>query len=179
MAFPFEIADKRSPFVFDASFIIPARRVRPASHPRPGIFFAINPDLNAMKKPILTVFYDGGCNLCSREIRHYRNLDMAGDIEWVDISSSPARLADFNLTVTVAMAELQVVKDTGEILSGVDAFIAIWSTFRRYRWLASASRLAPVNRVLELAYPVFARWRLKRRCQGSSCNHMRIKMDET
>lgn len=118
----------------------------------------------------LTVFYDGGCTLCSREVRHYMRLDQGHQIDWIDISSTPHRLADYDLTFETAMYDLHVVKNDGEILSGVAAFIAIWTTLSQYRWLAALCELLPVRRSLELAYPVFARWRLGRRCTTASCS---------
>ena len=44
----------------------------------------------ATERPIL--FYDGGCPLCRREIAHYRRLDRAGQIHWLDIDAQPERL---------------------------------------------------------------------------------------
>lgn len=36
-----------------------------------------------------TLFYDGGCPLCSREVAHYRGLDQSDRVPWVDIHATP------------------------------------------------------------------------------------------
>ena len=35
----------------------------------------------------LTVFYDGQCIVCAREVNHYRQLDRVGRLCWIDISA--------------------------------------------------------------------------------------------
>ena len=35
------------------------------------------------------VFYDGGCPLCRREIAHYRRIDSAERLRWVDALNEP------------------------------------------------------------------------------------------
>lgn len=131
-----------------------------------------------MMQVSLTVFYDGGCNLCNREIRHYKRLDRMHQIQWVDILSSLNSLADYDLTFEDAMSELHAIRGNGEIISGVDAFIAIWETLLEYRWLAAAASLPPVKYLLELVYPKFARWRFKRRCKTSTCGNLNSHTSE-
>ena len=38
----------------------------------------------------LKVYFDGGCPLCRSEIAHYRKLDAAGRVDFVDLSSPAA-----------------------------------------------------------------------------------------
>ena len=35
-----------------------------------------------------TLYYDGACPLCAREIAFYRNLKGASDIRWTDVSTA-------------------------------------------------------------------------------------------
>lgn len=126
----------------------------------------------------LTVFYDGGCNLCNKEIRHYKRLDRMHQILWIDIATSRHNLADYDLTFEDAMSELHATRGNGENISGVDAFIAIWETLQEYRWLAAAAKLVTVKKVLVLIYPHFARWRLKRRCKTSTCSNLNVTSSE-
>ncbi|CRI64811.1 hypothetical protein THIOKS12130002 [Thiocapsa sp. KS1] len=37
-----------------------------------------------------TAYFDGGCPLCSKEIAHYRRIDKAGAIHWVDLRMTAA-----------------------------------------------------------------------------------------
>ena len=115
------------------------------------------------------VFFDGGCALCRREIDHYRRVQGAGRIEWVDITHNTAVLAAYGLEPAAAMARLHVRDIEGRWQTGVWGFAELWSHLRGYRWLAWLLRATPVVPLLDLAYTRFARWRLRRRCSDGSC----------
>ena len=53
------------------------------------------------EKPELTVYYDGSCPLCRREIALYQGLQSLHPIRWVDVSGSFT--CDSGLTCEVAM----------------------------------------------------------------------------
>jgi len=86
------------------------------------------------------VFYDGDCPLCRREIDHYRRVDRALRVRWVDAASETDSLRDFGLTLNDAMAELHVLDEAGQWQRGVDAFLVIWDHLPRYRWLTALVR---------------------------------------
>lgn len=111
----------------------------------------------------ITMFYDGGCPLCRREVHHYRRLDRAGNIGWIDINVQEGRLAAFGLTREDAMARLHVLDADGQLQTGAAAFVALWSALPYYRWLARLIRFLRLIPVLEFFYTPFARWRLGRR----------------
>jgi predicted DCC family thiol-disulfide oxidoreductase YuxK len=117
----------------------------------------------------LTVFYDGGCPLCRREIAHYRRVDAAGRVRWVDITSEAAALAQAGVDQVAAMRRLHACKPDGSLVTGVSAFVAIWRRLPRYRWLArtvEALRLVPL---MERVYVRFADRRFERRCRDGAC----------
>jgi predicted DCC family thiol-disulfide oxidoreductase YuxK len=118
----------------------------------------------------LTVFYDGGCPMCRREIAHYQHLAGAGAIDWQDIAQSPEVLAAHGLAWTEAMQRLHVCTAVGQCVSGVEAFVEIWQRLPRYRWAARAVRAMPgLLALLEWAYRHFARWRWRRHCADGIC----------
>ena len=112
----------------------------------------------------LVVFYDGGCPLCRREIRHYRRLDSEGQLHWIDIHAHPETLQTFGLTFDAAMQRMHVMESDGRMVSGAAAFVAIWKRLGRYRPLAWVVSLPGVFWLAEQAYSRFARWRWKGRC---------------
>ena len=122
----------------------------------------------------VSIFYDGACPLCRREINHYRKLDQAGRVRWIDISSNPAVLQQFGLDFATAMSRLHVQDRQQTMHSGVRAFMIVWDALPYYRWLARIIRLTGTAPILEWLYVHFARWRLARRscdqqtCQGTS-----------
>lgn len=115
------------------------------------------------------VFYDGGCPLCHREIAHYRRIDSAERLRWVDALSEPETLARHALSLEQAMAELHVLDAAGRWQRGVDAFLVIWQQLPAYRWLAKMVTVLGLRRPLGFVYRHFAAWRYRHRCGTGSC----------
>jgi predicted DCC family thiol-disulfide oxidoreductase YuxK len=118
-------------------------------------------------KPVM--FFDGACPLCRREVAHYRRLDRAGAVRWVDIAADPASLAPLGVLPAAAMRRLHALDSRGRLQTGAWAFAAIWEALPYYRWLARLVRLPGVLPLLDRAYLRFADWRFKRRCADGSC----------
>ena len=116
-----------------------------------------------------TMFYDGSCPLCRREVAHYRRLDRAGRVNWLDIAADPAPLAEHGLTRTEAMQRLHALDREGRLVSGAWAFAAIWAELPAYRWLARLVRGLRLLPLIDWAYRHFARWRFRRRCEDGHC----------
>ncbi|HSM28454.1 MAG TPA: DUF393 domain-containing protein [Thioalkalivibrio sp.] len=117
-----------------------------------------------------TVFFDGGCPMCRREIAHYQRLDDTGRIRWLDIHREPGVVAEVGVSWETAMQRLHVRSGNGELRTGVLAFVAIWRELPRYRWLARVVAAVPgLIPLLDFAYGRFARWRWKRRCRDGVC----------
>lgn len=112
-----------------------------------------------------TVFHDGSCPLCSREIRHYRQLPGAKSIHWVDASQETASLSAAGLSQETAMRRLHAQSPTGEWHVGLDAFLLIWDYLPRYRWLRRLLGNRLSRPVVGRLYNVFADWRYRRRCK--------------
>ncbi len=115
-----------------------------------------------------TVFYDGSCPLCSREIRHYRRLRGAGQIMWVDVSAADASLPH-GLNRESAMARFHVLDAGGEWQTGAYGFAELWSHLPAYRWLSILLQKLRLLPLLNRFYSRFARWRLNRSCTEDSC----------
>ena len=123
-----------------------------------------------MTTPKVTVLYDGGCALCRREIDHYRRLDQADRIRWLDLATTPDAAALAGVDWNTAMQSLHVLDAGGRVHTGVAAFVVIWQELPRWHWLARVVRRIPgLLPVLEWAYRHFARWRWQRRCRDGAC----------
>lgn len=123
------------------------------------------------QKPIIqrskpTVFYDGGCSLCHREISHYQRIDKQQCIRWVDFTRTPESLQEYDITYKNAMQQLHAVNPAGEVVLGVDSFLLIWSHLQSYRFLARLIETLRLKKPLNRIYNMFARWRYKNRCHG-------------
>ena len=117
----------------------------------------------------LTVLFDGGCPLCSREIAHYRKLTSLIPIQWVDIIGDDEILRELGLKREDAMAEFHVLDDTGQLHKGADGFVVLWQALPYYRWLASICRTLRLLPLMRYFYTHFARWHYKRRCDTGVC----------
>ena len=115
---------------------------------------------------IPTVFYDGACPLCRREIAHYRRLRVADRLAWVDISNDQATLDAHGLSRQAAMERLHVRDAAGNWQTGAWAFAELWAHLPRYRLLSGLLRRTGALPLLDRAYTLFARWRLRRRCDS-------------
>lgn len=81
-----------------------------------------------------TVIYNGDCPICAREIGVYRaRVGAEGALRFVDLHE--ADLAAHGLTPEDAARRLHVVQD-GRLVSGVDAFLALWRGTPGFGWLA-------------------------------------------
>lgn len=110
-------------------------------------------------RPALTVFYDGACPLCRREIGFYRRLNGADRIEWIDLSEGKAESVAPGLCRSEALKRFHVRLPNGRLASGARGFAELWSALPSFRWLGAAARTSFFAPVLELAYRSFLRVR--------------------
>jgi predicted DCC family thiol-disulfide oxidoreductase YuxK len=103
----------------------------------------------------VTVWHDGACPLCQREIALMRRLDSRGAIEFVD-AASPATCP---LDRAEMLARFHAREAGGPMLSGAAAFAAMWRAIPVLRPLGEAARSRLVLSVLERLYLRFLRVR--------------------
>ncbi len=112
-----------------------------------------------MTSPDLTVYYDGACPLCRREIAFYARRERHGAIEWVDISSAPDAPAACGITPTDALRRLHAVDAGGRVYAGARAFTAIWRRVPGFRMLGRLTARQPLIALAEGGYRLFLRIR--------------------
>lgn len=95
------------------------------------------------------VLYNGSCPICAAEIAAYRRAAEGRDMRFVDLGAGD--LAAWGLSEAAAARRLHVRQD-GRIVSGLEAFRAIWAELPRWRWLAWATGLPGVRAVVGLLY---------------------------
>lgn len=103
----------------------------------------------------VTVWFDGKCPLCLREIALMRRLDKRGAITFLDLTNEqtdcPVNRADM-------LARFHAAED-GVVHSGAAAFAAMWRAIPMLRPLGLLARNRHVLRLLESLYLRFLRIR--------------------
>lgn len=107
----------------------------------------------------LTVFFDGGCPLCRREIDFYRRRHGADVINWLDINTQADDFFVPNLSRCDAMRRLHVQTRDGQLLSGAAAFAALWRALPGFRIIGIVAAIPPIQWCLEISYRVFLHFR--------------------
>jgi predicted DCC family thiol-disulfide oxidoreductase YuxK len=115
-------------------------------------------DVQEQAPPPLTVLYDGACPLCRREIGVYRGLRPNTPVCFADVSNAALPLPP-GTTREQLLARFHVRGSDGQLLSGAQAFLALWAALPGWRWLALAGRLPGAAWAMERLYRLFLRWR--------------------
>lgn len=122
---------------------------------------------------VLTVYYDGACPLCTREIDFYRRRRGAERIGWVDLSAIDTPEVVPGLSKADALARFHVQTPAGRILSGARAFAAMWAALPSTRLLGRIVAAPGLVQLFEMLYRLFLRirplWRPKR-CDADVCD---------
>jgi predicted DCC family thiol-disulfide oxidoreductase YuxK len=114
------------------------------------------------EKIMLTVYYDGKCGLCRREIEYYKRVAPADRFVWLDIATDPASLADLDISQADALRRLHARDASGVVYVGVAAFIAIWQGLNYWRYLAMIVNLPFLKPLAAFTYDRFADYRFSR-----------------
>lgn len=103
----------------------------------------------------VTVWYDGECPLCLREIGLMRRLDTRDAIEFIDVHGGEGCPLD----PTVLLERFHAREGQKALVSGAAAFAAMWRAIPLLRPLGLLARNRVILAALEKAYVVFLRYR--------------------
>ena len=103
--------------------------------------------------PELTVYYDGSCPLCRREIALYQRQRGAEQLAWHDISAGAP--TGPGLSCEAAMRRFHVRDAQGRLHSGAAGFAHLWRSLPGWRVLGWIAAVPPIVWLLELAYRGF------------------------
>jgi predicted DCC family thiol-disulfide oxidoreductase YuxK len=103
----------------------------------------------------VTVYYDGACPLCRREIAFYRRRRGADAIRWRDVSAAADTPPAADLCREAALKRFHVRTADGRLVSGGRAFAEVWAALPGFRPMGRALRMRPLVWVLEAGYRLF------------------------
>jgi predicted DCC family thiol-disulfide oxidoreductase YuxK len=112
--------------------------------------------------PKATVYHDGECPLCQKEVTLMQKVDVSKAIRWVDINKDKQALEDAGITFQQAMDRIHVADESQQLHTGVAGFMNIWTHLPYYRRLVPVVKHTPfLLPLLERAYSWFAKHRLR------------------
>jgi predicted DCC family thiol-disulfide oxidoreductase YuxK len=116
----------------------------------------------------LTVFFDGACPICDREIALMRRLDKRRLLVFCDFSRPDYDPTSINISPADLGRIIHARWGDGTVITGVDVFRAMWEAVG-LGFLARLSRLSLVEPLVVSAYAWFARNRLRLTGRSHTC----------
>lgn len=107
----------------------------------------------------VTVYFDGSCPLCRREIGFYKKSAGSDQILWQDVSRVSDGQVAGDLSCQQAMARFHVRGADGSLKSGAAAFVELWLSLKYWRWFGRVFAHPPGIWFLEKCYLGFLRLR--------------------
>ena len=128
----------------------------------------------------IEVFFDGGCPLCSREVRFLRRWDRRGVIRFTDIDAEGFEPVPGHPGHDALMARIHAQLPDGRWIEGVEVFRRLYAAIG-FGPLVALSRLPGITQLLDWSYALFARnrRRLFGRCSTGTCGAARPAKSET
>ena len=117
-----------------------------------------------------TVYFDGDCPLCMKEVTMLRWLDRKGIITFTDIAADDFDPGTTGLSMDELMASIRGRNARGELVEGAEVFRLLYGAVGLW-WLMPVTRIPGISHLLDAAYAFFARHRLRLtgRCTPESC----------
>jgi predicted DCC family thiol-disulfide oxidoreductase YuxK len=110
--------------------------------------------------PANTVYFDGSCPICRREIAVYQRKADEHAIQWVDVSLKESEtLIPVGLSRAVLTKRFNVRQSSGQVVSSLAAFMVVWQCTPGFRWFARLAALRSISALLSILYEIFLKIR--------------------
>ncbi|AMO58054.1 thiol-disulfide oxidoreductase DCC family protein [Endozoicomonas montiporae] len=109
----------------------------------------------------ITVYFDGACPLCVREVSRWRNASFSCEVEWFDITGQEQALNERGIDPRQAMLQLHTQTSDGNTFVSIDSYALLLEQLPRWRWLGKLMALPVIKPVLRWSYDGLTILRLK------------------
>jgi len=109
-----------------------------------------------MQNAQLIIFYDGGCPLCVKEMRHLKRLDKEGRIQFENVNEPDFSQRYPQVEVAKANQYLHGQVSSGEMIYGLDVTHEAWSLVGK-GWIIAPLRWPVIRWFADKTYLFFAR----------------------
>jgi predicted DCC family thiol-disulfide oxidoreductase YuxK len=120
------------------------------------------------EKPLVTLYFDGDCPLCIKEITFLKSLTPPKTVEYIDIADKSISFSAHGKDCSTLMAEIHAKDSQGNWLIGMEAFRAVYE-HTPYHRLFSMTKLPILKQIFDAAYLLFARNRLRLTGKTANC----------
>ena len=109
----------------------------------------------------LTIFFDGGCPLCKREVDFLKSRNKKGYLSFIDINTSDFYLdLKYGITYKQAMERIHALKSDGSVIKDIKVFQEAY-TLIGLGWIYAPTKLPIFDKFIEFIYGIWAKYRLK------------------
>ncbi|MRI33983.1 DUF393 domain-containing protein [Endozoicomonas sp. OPT23] len=110
----------------------------------------------------ITVYYDGLCPLCTREVAKWRKAAFDCEMEWLDITDNDELLISHGIDPDKALLELHTRTSDGVIRTSIESYSLMLKHLPRWKVFGWVMGLYGVRHFLKWVYDWLTRVRLKK-----------------
>ena len=109
----------------------------------------------------LTIFFDGGCPLCKREVDFLQSRNQKGYLSFIDINTSDFYLdLKYGITYKQAMERIHALKSDGSLIKDIKVFQEAYDLID-LGWIYAPTKIPIFDKFIEFIYRIWAKYRLK------------------
>ena len=114
-----------------------------------------------MNSAKLTIFFDGGCPLCKREIDFLQSRNKKGYLSFIDINTSDFYIdLKYGITYKQAMERIHALKSDGSVIKDIKVFQEAYNLID-LGWIYAPTKIPIFDKFIEFIYRIWAKYRLK------------------
>ena len=102
----------------------------------------------------MKVFFNNSCKICKAEIDLYKK-EKIKEIDWIDITNNDLAEKETSKNSKELLRRLHV-KEGERILQGAEAFLFLWKTIPKYKFLYNFFKLPIIFNLFSVAYEIAA-----------------------
>ena len=109
----------------------------------------------------LTIFFDGGCPLCKREVDFLQSKNQKGSLRFIDINEPDFSLEPkYGITYRKAMERIHALRSDGSVIKDIKVFQEAYDLIG-LGWIYAPTKMPVIDKIFEILYRLWARFRLK------------------
>ena len=131
-----------------------------------------------MNNAKLTIFFDGECPLCKREVDFLQSRNQKRNLSFIDINGKDFGLyQNYGINYKQAMERIHALKNDGSLIKDIEVFQEAYNWIG-LGWIYAPTKLPVIDKLIEFIYRLWAKYRLRitfrpsleKLCSEKDCN---------